>query len=125
LDQLIAVNAEFEVLLCVSRQCCKAVSPAGTVEHLRKFHKEKPAVRNQVREFVAEIPWVYDYASIKLPANGSAPQPAVSLRSLQCGFLARKFLGTYRASPKHASITFFDLCEAANTVFGPTNTYFI
>jgi hypothetical protein len=29
---------------------------------------------------------------------------------------ARKFLGAYRASPKHASIAFFDLREAANTV---------
>jgi hypothetical protein len=69
LGQLIAVNAEFEMLLCVS--------PAGIVEHLRKIHKEKPAGSKQVQEFVAEIPWVYDYASIKLPANGSAPQPAV------------------------------------------------
>jgi hypothetical protein len=49
----------------------------------------------------------------------------LSLRSLQCGFLGRKFLGTYGASPKHASIAFFDLHEVANTVFSPTNTYFI
>jgi hypothetical protein len=49
----------------------------------------------------------------------------LSLRSLPPGFLARKFLGTYRASPKHASIALFDLREAASTVFSPTNTYFI
>lgn len=35
--------------------------------------------------------------------------------SLQPGFLAPKFLGTNRASPKHAIIAFFDLHEAANT----------
>ena len=40
----------------------------------------------------------------------------LSLRSLRWGLLARKFLGTYRASPKHASIAFFDLREAANAI---------
>jgi hypothetical protein len=47
LGQLIAVNAEFKVL---------CISPAGAVEHLRKIHKEKPPVRNQVQEYVTEIP---------------------------------------------------------------------
>jgi hypothetical protein len=40
----------------------------------------------------------------------------LSLRPLILAILARKFLGTYRASPKHASIVFFDLREAANVV---------
>ena len=69
LGQLIAVNAEFEVLLCVNPKCRKAVSPAGAVEHLRKIHKEKPGIRKQVREFVTEIPWQYDYSSVKLHSN--------------------------------------------------------
>ena len=85
LGQLIAVNAEFEVLLCVNPTCRKAVSLAGAVEHLRKIHNEKPGIRKQVREFVTEIPWVYDYCSIRLPANGLAPQPIVPVVSgFQC-----------------------------------------
>ena len=77
LGQSIAVNAEFEVLLCVRPNCRKAVSPTGIVEHLRKIHKESPKVRKQVQEFTVGILWDYDYASIKLPANGSAPQPII------------------------------------------------
>lgn len=42
LSQLIAVNVEYKVLLCARLNCCKAVSPAGIIEHLRKIHKEKP-----------------------------------------------------------------------------------
>jgi hypothetical protein len=40
LVKLIAVNAEFGLLLCARPQCHKAVSPANAVEHLRKTHKE-------------------------------------------------------------------------------------
>jgi hypothetical protein len=40
LGQLIALNVEYEVLLCLN--CRKGVSPASIVEHLRKIHKEKP-----------------------------------------------------------------------------------
>ena len=80
LGQLVAVNAEFEVLLCIRPQCRKAVSPAGVVEHLRKIHREKPAVRKQVQEFVAGIPWEYDYASVRLPADGSAPQAVIHVQ---------------------------------------------
>ena len=79
LGQLIAVNAEFEVLLCVNPKCHKAVSPAGIVEHLRKIHKEKPGMRRQVREFIAEIPWEYDYSSVPLPVDGLAPQPIIQV----------------------------------------------
>ena len=57
LSQLIAVNVEYEVLLCLGHGCRKAVSPAGMVEHLRKIHHEKPLVRKQVRQFVTGIPW--------------------------------------------------------------------
>jgi hypothetical protein len=35
LAHLIAVNVEYEVVLCVGAGCRRAVSPAGTVEHLR------------------------------------------------------------------------------------------
>ena len=45
LGQLVAVNIEYRVLLCVSPKCCKAASPAGLVEHLCKIHEAEPQVR--------------------------------------------------------------------------------
>lgn len=56
LSQLIALNVEYGVLLCLGSGCRKAVNPADIVQHLRKIHHEKPLVRKQVQEFVAEIP---------------------------------------------------------------------
>jgi hypothetical protein len=52
LSQLIVVNVEYRVLLCLSSRCRKAVSPAGIVDHLRKIHGEEPHVQRQVQEFV-------------------------------------------------------------------------
>jgi hypothetical protein len=67
--------------MCVSAQCRKLVSPAGIIKHLRKIHRAKPEVRKQVQEFVAGISWEYDYSTIKLPADGLAPQPVVPVMS--------------------------------------------
>jgi hypothetical protein len=80
LAQLIAVNMEYEVLLCLNLKCCKAVNPAGIVKHLRKIHGEKPEVQKQVQEFIREIPSEYDYSSVRLPADGSAPQPVIAVQ---------------------------------------------
>src|SRR5277367_2149902 len=103
LRQLVALNVKYSVLLCVSPKCCKAVSPAGVVEHLRKIHKEKPSVRKQVQEFVAGIPWEYNYLTVKLPADGLAPQPIVQVaggfRCRECPFKTRD----YGNARKHAN----------------------
>lgn len=85
LAQLIAVNMDYKVLLCLNSKCCKAVNPAGIVEHLRKIHGEKPAIRKQVREFIRGIPWEYDYSSVRLPADGLVPQPVIAIQDgLSC-----------------------------------------
>ena len=107
LRQLIALNVEYSVLLCLGSGCGgKAVNPAGLVEHLRKIHRTPPSVRKQAREFVAErIPWAYDYATVKLPANGLAPQPRVPVVE---GFLCRDCLYTTTDRSnirKHANAT--------------------
>ena len=56
LSQLIAVNVEYRVLVCLKSQCRKAVNPGGLVEHLRKIHHEEPRVRKQVQEFITGVP---------------------------------------------------------------------
>jgi hypothetical protein len=55
LGQVIAVNVEFKVLLCIQPSCRKAVSPPGAVKHLLKIYKEKPGIQKQVQEFVTRI----------------------------------------------------------------------
>jgi hypothetical protein len=55
LSQLIVVNVKYKVLLCIKPNCRKAVNLVSIVEHLRKIHKEKLAVRKQVEEFVTKI----------------------------------------------------------------------
>lgn len=55
----------------------KVVSPAGAVEHLREIRKEKLDARKQVQAFVAGIPLEDDYSTVRLPADGLAPQPVI------------------------------------------------
>jgi hypothetical protein len=81
LNQLIAINTEYQILLCLKQQCRKAVRPAGFVQHLRKIHKAEPQLRMKVQEFVtAKLPdWDYDYSTVQLPTDGLAPQPILSI----------------------------------------------
>jgi hypothetical protein len=105
LGQLIAVNAEFEVLLCARPNCRKAVSLAGIVEHLRKIHKESPKVRKQVQEFITGIPWEYDYSSVKLPADGLASQPVIPVidgfQCRQCPYRSQSYKTKVHGNKEH------------------------
>jgi hypothetical protein len=107
------------VLLCVSPKYRKAVSPAGIVEHLRKIHKEKPSVRKQVQEFVAGIPWEYNYSTVKLPADGLAPQPIVPVaggfRCQECPFKTQDHSNVR----KHANKVHNKKRAAADELFEP------
>ncbi len=79
---LVAVNAEFAVLLCAKACCRCAQAVRGMEEHLRKFHHEKPTVRRQVGEFGRGLArrdarFLRNYTVVELPVNGLAPQPIV------------------------------------------------
>jgi hypothetical protein len=74
LTHLIALNVEFQVLLCLGNGCCKAISTASIVEHLRKMHRVKLEIRKQVQAYIQEFPVKYDYSTVQLPVDGSAPQ---------------------------------------------------
>ena len=85
LATLIAINNVYKVVLCINASCCKAISPAGAVEHLRRFHQTPPKVRRQVHAFIQSVPWTYDYSSITLPADRLSPQPVLPvLEGFQC-----------------------------------------
>ena len=77
-------------------------------------------VAKSVKAAFALQPAFADYREGPLYEDAKALGPTIRLymlcplRPLRLGFLARKFLGIYKASPKYASIIFFDLRGAAN-----------
>jgi hypothetical protein len=56
LSQLIVLNVEYGVLLCVTNSCRIAVSLASIVEHLRSIHDTTNATWKQVQEYIKRFP---------------------------------------------------------------------
>jgi hypothetical protein len=53
LSQLIAVNVERKVLICLGHSCSSAVRPAGFLRHIcNKKHLITKASRKQVEEYI-------------------------------------------------------------------------
>ena len=82
LAHLVAINVEFKVVLCLSLICRHAQTTSNVVEHIRKTHHEKPAIRKQLKDFLQDITsqdtqFLREYTTVQLPADGSAPQPIV------------------------------------------------
>jgi hypothetical protein len=108
LAHLVTINVEFGVFLCLNPLCKRAVSAAGLVEHIRKTHHERPAIRKQLGEYVQDVleqspQFRSDYSTVQLPADGSIPQPVVPVLD---GFSCRecRFLTTNRDNiRKHAN----------------------
>ena len=75
LAHLVALNVEFSVLICI--QCKYALKPTAIPRHLWNKHKTPVELRKQLDEYVREFPVQYDYTSVQLPSNGSAPQPII------------------------------------------------
>ena len=87
LRQWIAMNAQYQVLLCVGNGCHKALSPGSMAEHLCKVHKAVPNERRQVQVFMQALGWAYNYATVRLPADRLAPQPVIQ------GYILHRILG--------------------------------
>jgi hypothetical protein len=79
LGELVAVNVEYKVLLCLGYGCRKAVSPAGVVEHLHRFYKTTPKIRKHVQEYIQSFPVQYNYTTVPLPTDGLALQPIIPI----------------------------------------------
>ena len=92
LNHLIELNASYGVLICMS-QCRRAVSPAGISAHLRRKHATPVELRRQVDRYVEEFPFRYDHSTVRLPADGLAPQPIIQVvdgfKCQQCAFKAQ------------------------------------
>ena len=82
LAHIVALNVEFNVLICV--QCKYAVAPTTISRHLGDKHKTPIELRRQLEEYIREFPFQYDHTSVRLPNNRSAPQPIPVLDGYLC-----------------------------------------
>jgi hypothetical protein len=75
LRHLIQSNVAYRVLICPHNKCRKAVQPEAYKEHLLVRHKKTLLPdRQRVQTYVTELWWNYDYSTILLPKDESAPQ---------------------------------------------------
>src|SRR5580700_774082 len=79
LAHLVYLNSEFNILLCLGSGCNKAVSIQGFEFHVRKYHNLEPKLRKELTQFTTTLPYLYDSSTIRLPANGSAPQAYIPI----------------------------------------------
>jgi hypothetical protein len=83
LAQLVALNVEFHVLICI--QCQFAVTPPAIVRHFRDQHKTDVKLRKQVEEYIRGFTFTYDHRTVPLPEENSAPQPIIPVvNGFQC-----------------------------------------
>jgi hypothetical protein len=77
LCHLVVLNDEYNVLICIGHQCNYALKPTAISRHLGQKHKTAIELRRQVDEYVKEFPFTYDHATVRLPNDGTAPQPII------------------------------------------------
>jgi len=89
---LIHLNNAYPVLICQRNECRKAVQPHAFREHLRVQHQTLLRDRERVQKYVSTFNWEYDYSTIPLPKDGSAPQPIIPVVDrLQCTLCQPEF----------------------------------
>ena len=83
LAHLVALNVEFNVLICI--QCKFAITPSAIIRHLRDQHKTDIKLQRQVEEYIQEFPFIYDHITVTLPGDKSVPQPIIPVvDGVQC-----------------------------------------
>ena len=102
LSQLMVMNDEHKVLICLGHGCRCAVRPTGFLRHVRdQKHPITKASRRRVGEYIQAFPYDYSYSTIAFPANGLAPQPVIPVVD---GFLYQKCLDYYSTSRKKMKV---------------------
>jgi hypothetical protein len=77
LAHLVALNVEFNVLLCLP--CKYAVAPTAISRHLGNKHRSTMELRKQLDAYMHTFPFQYDHTNVQLPSNGSTPQPIIPI----------------------------------------------
>jgi hypothetical protein len=86
LSHLIALNADYGVLICVNSKCQRALEPGAISRHLRDAHKTAIELRKHVEQYIIGFPYTYSHTSVPLPPSGLAPQPVIPVVD---GFVCR------------------------------------
>ena len=87
LSQVVQVNTQFGILICIGNGCQYALKPAAIYRHLEIKHKTPIALRKQVDQYIKGFPFTYNHATVPLPVDGSAPQPIIPITD---GFACRE-----------------------------------
>ena len=69
----IALNVDFQVLLCIHPTCHRAVSPSSLSQHLRRKHRAPLKLRQQVDSYVGQFLQIsanYDFRTVLLLLGG-------------------------------------------------------
>jgi hypothetical protein len=77
LTYLIALNIEYNVLICI--QCKFALKPTTIPRHFSDRHKTAIKLRKQINEYIKEFLFLYDYTTVTLPLDRSALQPVIAV----------------------------------------------
>lgn len=93
LEQWLALNLEFRVVVCHAPECHQALSPKSISRHLRDRHQAKREVQKQADAYIQRCAWVYDFQTVPLPPDASPPQPILPVlpgfQCVQCRFASR------------------------------------
>ena len=92
LNDLIAVNVRYKVLICLGNGCRCAINPASGVAHLRRKHSTPIELRRQVERYLEQCQFdEYTYSTVELPADGLAPQQIIPIvNGYQCKHCTHK-----------------------------------
>lgn len=81
----LTLNSEFHVIICHAAGCQQALCPDGIRNHLSRKHQVTLEFRQQLREYLKEWQWQYDFRKVPLPLDGSLPQPVLPvIPGFQC-----------------------------------------
>ena len=90
LAHLVQLNVDFQVLVCLGEECRCAVSPRAMVRHFNDQHKTPIELRKAIERYIQAFLGSYDYLSVRLPPDGSSPQPIIQVvdgfQCRQCPF---------------------------------------
>ena len=89
------------MLICLGDGCRCAVSPAAIADHLRRKHKVQLELRKQVERYIEGFPFIYNYSTVQLPLDRSAPQPVIEVvDGFQCQHCQQEPHGPYKTKDR-------------------------
>ena len=77
LGQLVALNAEYGVLICMNSNCRHAIERDAILRHVRDRHQAPIELRKELALYIEGFPYSYNRTSVRIPADGTAPQPII------------------------------------------------